>query len=239
MIGSREAEAFCSTQRTSIASPSRFWPGSGSLSPPGVGQGECSRLRSTAPPFGGDPVRAGATAPSQRLVGVAPGEDGPHVRVLVLDDRLPEAFHWRVRGGCGGPAGESGQDGHREETARSVWRGASDPAWVVLAGGRTPAREGAFVGTVAFCRPPRETDDRRKRILAPGRLSGCPGGRGKHGARTRKRRHTMRQTTRRLATTAVALSLLLAGSAALAGQGRGGREAARPGHQGHAGATST
>jgi Spy/CpxP family protein refolding chaperone len=36
----------------------------------------------------------------------------------------------------------------------------------------------------------------------------------------------MRQTTRRLATTAVALSLLLAGSAALAGQGRGGREGA-------------
>jgi Spy/CpxP family protein refolding chaperone len=37
----------------------------------------------------------------------------------------------------------------------------------------------------------------------------------------------MRQTTRRLATTAVALSLFLAGSAALAGQGfRGGREGA-------------
>jgi periplasmic protein CpxP/Spy len=36
----------------------------------------------------------------------------------------------------------------------------------------------------------------------------------------------MRQTTRRLATTAVALSLLLAGSAALAGQGRRGREGA-------------
>lgn len=34
----------------------------------------------------------------------------------------------------------------------------------------------------------------------------------------------MRQTTRRLATATVALSLLLAGSAALAGQGRGGRE---------------
>ncbi|HYN42295.1 MAG TPA: Spy/CpxP family protein refolding chaperone [Thermoanaerobaculia bacterium] len=36
----------------------------------------------------------------------------------------------------------------------------------------------------------------------------------------------MRQTTRRLATTAVGLGLLLAGSAALAGQGRGGREGA-------------
>lgn len=36
----------------------------------------------------------------------------------------------------------------------------------------------------------------------------------------------MRKTTRRLAITAVALSLLLAGSAAFAGQGRGGREGA-------------